>query len=169
MKHIIFFLYVNFLGVLSLVGGKAVAQVTEQRAISINTPHSSLVYEAKAGQPLRFVYYGEKISQGDVEELLKGKCPDAFPAYGKNDHGETALSLVHSDGSRVSDLVVETVSADAIVQKDTYYNLSVTLHFKTYSDNDIIETWTEVKNGEKGGVTTVPPLGQEVSVGERRA
>lgn len=151
MKHIIFFLYVNFLGVLSLVGGKAVAQVTEQRAISINTPHSSLVYEAKAGQPLRFVYYGEKISQGDVEELLKGKCPDAFPAYGKNDHGETALSVVHSDGSRVSDLVVETVSADAIVLKDTYYNLSVTLHFKTYSDNDIIETWTEVKNGEKGG------------------
>lgn len=153
MKYIIFFLYVNFLGVLSLVGGKAVAQVTEQRAISINTPHSSLVYEAKAGQPLRFVYYGEKISQGDVEELLKGKCPDAFPAYGKNDHGETALSVVHSDGSRVSDLVVETVSADAIVLKDTYYNLSVTLHFKTYSDNDIIETWTEVKNGEKGGVT----------------
>lgn len=139
------------MGVLSLVGGKAVAQVTEQRAISINTPHSSLVYEAKAGQPLRFVYYGEKISQGDVEELLKGKCPDAFPAYGKNDHGETALSVVHSDGSRVSDLVVETVSADAIVLKDTYYNLSVTLHFKTYSDNDIIETWTEVKNGEKGG------------------
>ena len=88
-----------------------------------------------------------------MEELLKGKCPDAFPTYGKNDHGETALSVVHSDGSRVSDLVVETVSADAIVLKDTYYNLSVTLHFKTYSDNDIIETWTEVKNGEKGGVT----------------
>lgn len=169
MKYIIFFLYVNFLGVLSLVGGKAVAQVTEQRAISINTPHSSLVYEAKAGQPLRFVYYGEKISQGDVEELLKGKCPDAFPAYGKNDHGETALSVVHSDGSRVSDLVVETVSADAIVLKDTYYNLSVTLHFKTYSDNDIIETWTEVKNGEKGGARQFHRWGRKYQLanGER--
>lgn len=143
---------VNFWA-LFLFGGKATAQVTEQQTASISTPHTSLVYKAEKGQPLKFVYFGERVSPNDLEELMKGKCPNAFPVYGKNDHGETALSVVHSDGSRVSDLVVEAVSADAILLKDTYYDMSVTLRFKTYPDNDVIETWAEVRNGGKETMT----------------
>jgi len=138
------------------------AQTAIAQHFTVSTPHTQLVYEAKEGQPLKFVAYelrdeslelrGENTISYQLS-AFSSKFPAAYPAYGRNDHGETAFAMIHADGSRVSDLVVASVSADAITLKDTYYNIRVTHHFKTYPDNDIIELWTEVRNDEKGSVT----------------
>lgn len=138
----------NLGALLSFCGGDALAQ-----CFRVSTPHTQLVYKATVGSPLKFVYYGESMAESDIAAIDDGKMPDAYPAYGKNDHGETAFSMIHADGSQVSDLVVESTSANAIVLKDSYYNTYVTHHFLTYPDNDIIEVWTEVKSEEKGNVT----------------
>lgn len=131
--------------------------------IKIDTGNSSLVLEANKGKKLRHVYYGGKISDNDVSGLRPalGKVYTAYPDYGMITIPETAIAMVHGDGNMTLDLVVESTSSrkedgadiTSITLKDTHYPVYVTVNYKTWQNENVMETWTEIRNNEKAPVT----------------
>ena len=74
--------------------------------ISVNTSGTSLVLNARVGQQLRFVYFGTKLSDNDIDALMfSGSRPmNAYPVYGQGEICEDALAVTHSDGNMSLDM-----------------------------------------------------------------
>ncbi len=138
----------------------AVAQVkVSGDRVSVNTSGTSLILNARSGQQLRFIYFGTRLSDKDADALLfSGSRPmNAYPVYGQGEIREDALAVTHSDGNMSLDMVVESVTTDSakdsqiacITLKDKVYDFRVKVFYKAFTDVDMIETWTEIVNGEK--------------------
>lgn len=136
----------------------AVGQLTAQN-IHLTTPHTSMVLSAPVGGELKYLYYGNRLSESDYQEVDAASVMNhmAYPAYGLNCPGESALAVVHADGNMTLELAVvevkEVVSAQAkttiIKLKDKVYPFFVDVCYKAYTDVDMIETWTEISHTEK--------------------
>ena len=131
--------------------------------VTVATPNITLVLEAENGQVPQYVYFGRHLTDGDISRLpspRNGRM-DAYPAYGLNLPAEAALALRHSDGNLSTALAISNVSTrtdgnstvTTISMKDPAYALTVDLNYRAYKDVDMIETWTEITNNEKGTVT----------------
>ena len=146
--------------------------------LHISTPNSSLLLIADEGRPLCQSYYGSRLSSEEATTAFEVERPiAAYPSYGQGiTQNETALAVRHADGNMTLDMVVDKVqreSADTkyathtqapvagngesqiirITLRDKVYPFVVDLCYKTYDDNDVIETWTEIRHQEKGSVT----------------
>ncbi|MBP3590682.1 MAG: alpha-galactosidase, partial [Muribaculaceae bacterium] len=82
------------------------------RPVHVPTATTSLVVDATEGQPLKFLYYGERLSDADVAALEASGTArhDAYPVYGMTSHRETAMSVTHPDGNMTLDMAVTGVS-----------------------------------------------------------
>ena len=127
--------------------------------VVLQTTKSTLVLEVEKGKQPQYVYYGAKLSNTDLQHLQKpvnGRM-DAYPAYGMNTPAEAAFAMRHADGNLSTELYVTDIERQGntirIVMKDPVYPTIVTLCFKPYYDEDMIETWTEINNGENKPVT----------------
>ena len=82
---------------------------------------------------------------------------NAYPAYGMNCPAEAALAMTHADGNLSTELFVSDMKKEGdetkITLKDPKYPVSVVLCYKAYFEEDMIETWTEITNGEAKSVT----------------
>ena len=144
-------------GALALCGG-ATAET-----IDIATPHTSLVLDATKGQELKQLYYGDRLTAADLANIADagGAQNTAYPVFGTTCMGETALAVRHSDGNLSLQMEVTGIdkktegkaTVTTVRMKDKAYPLYVNIHYKTYSDADVIETWTEISHEEKGTVT----------------
>lgn len=127
--------------------------------VYVSTPGNTVVISAEKGEVAKLLYFGPKLTAGEVEALqytgIEGKV--LYPGFG---HGETnnyAIAVKHADGDMTLDLRVESVKVESCKEgrllsvrtSDTVYPFHVTVFFKAYSDVDMIETWTEIENGEK--------------------
>ena len=131
--------------------------------VTVETRNISLVINVENGSSPEYVYFGPKLQAGDIDRLQKptnGRM-DAYPAYGLNLPSEAALAMRHSDGNLSTALQVTGVSTDSeahgtlttITMADPAYPVEVKLHYRAYNDVDMIETWTDITNNEKGTVT----------------
>ena len=150
----------SILPLLLLVLCAAPEQGLFARTVKIDTPNTSTVLDAKKGKKLKHLYYGKYIGDKDLESLMPalGKGVNAYPDYGLITIPETAIAVRHSDGDRTLDLVVDTVipSVDGITTirlRDAVYPFFVNVNYRTYSGEDIVETWTEILNKEEAPVT----------------
>ena len=135
------------------------AALTSSAQIRLKTPNTEMVLEANKGKNLEILYFGNHISDIDLESIWSAGIPgyDAYPAYGIWPDMETALEVTHADGNLSTQLKVESVSTmqeptatvTAIRLKDTAYPFYVTVYYRAYNDVDMIETWTEIENQEK--------------------
>ena len=124
--------------------------------VSVNTAHNSLILSAREGQAPGFLYFGAKIADADALRFAGIRSLNAYPAYGQGEVREEAIEVTHGDGNMSLDLVVEGVSTSAakdgdiacITLKDKAYDFRVKLYYKAFNDVDMIETWTEIVNGE---------------------
>lgn len=68
--------------------------------IHLSTPRTSLVLSAPAGGELKYVYYGSKLTENDCREVYNAPTMQhgAYPVYGMNCPGESALAVTHADG-----------------------------------------------------------------------
>ena len=133
------------------------------KILKLDTPSTSLVLDAEKGKALKFLYYGGLISDNDASNLRAAGSPvaDAYPAYGLDATREAALSAVHADGNMTLDLKVDSYESrkengaeiTSVKLKDAYYPFDVTVCYRTYPDEDVIESWTEISHQEKGEVT----------------
>lgn len=127
--------------------------------ICISTPNTSLVLKAQKGGELKYLYYGNKLSETDFENIEQASnCNhNAYPVYGMNCPGEVALSVKHADGNMSTQMSVvdvdtykdEQTTVTSIKLKDNAYPFYVDVYYKAYSDVDMIETWTEISHTEK--------------------
>lgn len=131
--------------------------------VSVNSKGISLVLDVENGKPAQYLYFGTKLNNLDLANLKvasNGRM-DVYPAYGLNTPAEAALAMRHSDGNLSTALVATgsevknegNTTVTTIHLKDPVYNLKVDLKYRSYNDVDMIETWTEIANGEKGTVT----------------
>lgn len=149
--------------VVLLLCGWCMTSVAGAQQVVISTPHTSLVLGAPEGGDLTWAYYGEKLSEGEAAQLQAAGVSGrkAYPVYGMETAGETALSVVHPDGNmtlqmqvdRVEQKRVGTSSVTTVVLEDKVYPFTVKVNYRTYEGLDIIETWTDLEHQEKGTVT----------------
>lgn len=127
--------------------------------ICISTPQTSLVLNAPTGGELKYLYYGSKLSETDLQNINEAKnCNHtAYPVYGMNCPSETALSVRHADGNMSTQMEIVGVDTDKDAQstlttvrlKDKVYPFYINVCYKAYTNVDMIETWTEISHSEK--------------------
>ena len=142
-----------------LIGLLGMAGSLWAQVVSVQTPNTSLVLSAPQGGTLKHLYYGTKLSDSDLKNIESAERAqwEAYPAYGMNCTHEAALSVRHADGNMSTQLAVTDVKSEQqgtatvtkISLKDKVYPFSVQVCYKSYSDADIIETWTEIEHQEK--------------------
>lgn len=141
----------------------ALSLTAHAEKVHISTPGASLLLDATEGKPLRFVYYGDALTDADIANIDAAGTPsfNAYPVYGNNPDKETAFRAVHSDGGMITEMKVTGVTKTAaddgasvttVRMADTLYPFYIDVNYRTYPDEDVIETWTEYTNKEKGNV-----------------
>ncbi|RQO74764.1 alpha-galactosidase [Pedobacter sp. KBW06] len=140
--------------------------------IPIETQNNALVLQTDTSKHLGTIYFGKKLTSSkeylQVPALYKqtpdytGVLNSAYTSSGSRNLVEPAISVTHADGNNSLDLryvshdlkqIDNNVSLLSIVLKDPVYNFSVTLYYKTYFKEDVVEQWSSIQHQEKGGVT----------------
>jgi alpha-galactosidase len=138
------------------------ALAAEGQIIRITTAHSALVLCVANDHRLYQLAYGA----ADKEVAAPGKKParetEFYPQAGDGFICEPALEVAHADGNTSTALVYaghqttnvsSEVTLTRIELKDTFYPFFVTLCFRAFGPQDVIEQWTEIRNEESGPVT----------------
>lgn len=131
--------------------------------VCISTPATTLVIDATKGAEPKFLYYGQRLSAVDLTSIKNSGTPNyaVYPVYGLYCAQEPALAVRHADGNMTLQMEVTGVSerqenkakVTVISMKDKVYPFTVSICYRAYNDVDVIETWTEIKNGERKTVT----------------
>ncbi|MBQ1587641.1 MAG: alpha-galactosidase, partial [Prevotella sp.] len=147
------------IGIVSLLS--ATMAMAEQ--VVVQTKNITLVLDVNNGKQPTYVYFGSKLNANELGHLqypTNGRM-EVYPAHGLNTPAEDALAMRHIDGNMSTALVAtgveNTEEAHATVTtihtKDVVYPINVDIKYRAYKDVDMIETWTEITNNEKGTVT----------------
>ncbi len=140
--------------------------------IPVETAHTTLLLETDSIQRLLITYFGAKL-QNESEYLLvdnqmnqkdvnAGVFNHAYTPSGTWCLVEPALQITHSDGNLSTELyyvshktekVDNNVKVISVLLKDNVYNTEITLYYKVYYNEDVIEQWSAIKNREKGTIT----------------
>ena len=148
-----------------LMSGLVFALPLKAEIVNLSTPSTSLILDAEKGGPFRFLYYGDKISASDIANLASAGTANrnAYPVYGNYPQGEAALSVTHPDGNMTLDMEVADIKTSAneadgstvttVSMRDKSYPISLDINYRTWPEEDVIETWVDIKNNGKGTVT----------------
>ena len=129
------------------------------RQVVIQTRNTTMVLDVETGRQPQYVYYGAKLTDYDLQHLqgARGGRMDAYPAYGMNCPAEAAVAMTHADGNMSTELFASDVTTQGAVTQitltDPKYPVQVVLCYQARFDEDMIETWTEIKNGEAKPIT----------------
>ena len=129
------------------------------RQVVIQTRNTTMVLDVETGRQPQYVYYGAKLTDYDLQHLqgARGGRMDAYPAYGMNCPAEAAVAMAHADGNMSTELFASDVTTQGAVTQitltDPKYPVQVVLCYQARFDEDMIETWTEIKNGEVKPIT----------------
>ena len=144
----------RFYYILCLLMASAVAY---SEVLKLETPHNQLVLQANQGQPLKLLYYGEKLWSNETinDQMVKDL---ALPTFGDIDHIHLpALLVQHADGDQSLQLRVQSVEHTSAANyqlsiinlKDVLQPFTVRLFYRAWRNTDIIETWYEISHAEK--------------------
>jgi alpha-galactosidase len=140
--------------------------------IPIETRQNALVLQTDKDSHLGISYFGKKLSQSAEYTSIptqmrqddgnSGTYNSAYTPAGTWNISEPALQLTHGDGNKSLDLVYlshkitkenDNISLTSIVLKDPVYPVEVTLFYKTYFEENVVEQWSVIKSDEKNPVT----------------
>ncbi len=151
------------LALLILVPGLLAQKVV----IPISTNNSTLLLETDRDNGLRTVYFGRALRDADEYELVSGRYQyfdnnggiynSAYTPAGTWNVSEPAIQVVHGDGNMSLDLkyvshtvepMGEHVTLTRILLEDGLYPFSVTLCYKVWEEENVIEQWAEIAHKE---------------------
>jgi len=157
-----------FIGVYLLPAAVVNAQAVY---IPIETQNNAMVLEANQNKDLNIIYFGKKLLNAGEYKMVPdvyrqsndytGILNAAYTPSGSRNLFEPAITVTHADGNNSLDLRYvdyktekqdNDVSLARVILKDPVYDFEVTLYYKTYYKQDIVETWSEIKHREKGNV-----------------
>ena len=140
-------------------------------SIPIETRNTAMVLEANGNKDLRIIYFGKKLNDANEYKLVPGVyrqsedysgiANSAYTPSGSRNLFEPAITVTHADGNNSLDLRYEgnkveklndDVAITSVTLKDPVYDFEVTLFYKTYFNEDVVEQWSEIKHKEKGNV-----------------
>lgn len=146
-------------------------KVSAQQQLVVETSSNALVLQQDTARHMHMVYLGKKLNNNKSYTQIQsqyqqgtdysGSLDAAYTAAGTTNLAEPAITVVHADGNRSLDLryvshKLERID-DNIVQlsvelQDPVYAFRVTLYYKAYVKEDVIEQWTSISHKEKGSV-----------------
>ncbi|AVF49612.1 alpha-galactosidase [Elizabethkingia anophelis] len=129
--------------------------------ILISTQNTALVYTANAKKQLTQLYLGQSLTNISDYPLKKPNNLPAIITQGSGPVREPSLGVLHADNNPSLELqyINHNTKTEGNIQitqiqlKDPQYPFYVTLHFKAYKNENVIEQWTEIKHQEKKAVT----------------
>ena len=131
--------------------------------VEVKTPKTVMILHADEGSDLRMDYYGEQVA--DLRQLREAGAAfnyPAMPAFGCVDQTHLyALQVEHVEGDLNLELKVtgyqQSTEGNAVVHtftmEDKLQPVTVKVCYKAWQNVDMIETWTEITNGEKKSIT----------------
>jgi len=142
-----------------------------QIIIPVETANNVLVLEIDKKQDVHSLYLGRKLHDtGDYQHMVRNyPATDDYTALfdaayapaGGRGLIEPAVSVTHADGNPSLDLRyvshhIERPAPDvallSIKLKDPVYDVEVTLYYKSYYKQDVIEQWSSIVHHEKGNI-----------------
>lgn len=129
--------------------------------IIISTNNTALVYTLNHKKQLTQLYFGKALQNANEYNL---KSPNNLPAIitaGAGPVREPAFGVTHADHNPSLELVYVNhqttqngdIQETKIELKDPAYPFYITLYFKAYQKENVIEQWAVVKHQEKAAVT----------------
>lgn len=139
--------------------------------IPIETAEHAIVLQTDALQVLHTVYFGRPLNNADeysqtasgsyFNDDNAGIYNAAYTPSGTWNLSEPAIQVVHADGNRSLELKylrheVKPLDANTVlttvVLKDPQYAFQVSLFYKAWKKENVIEQWVEIQHNEKGPV-----------------
>lgn len=162
MKKVLITLILVFL----LQGLKA-----QEVTIPVLTDNSALLLQTDRENSLRTIYFGKPLSNENEYALVSGTYQyynsnagiynAAYTPAGTWNIAEPAIQVVHGDGNSSLDLkyvshkqdqLDDNTTLTSIVLKDNVYPFRVTLFYKCWKHENVIEQWTEIEHEESAPV-----------------
>lgn len=151
---------------LLLIAGKTRAQ---DSLILLETKKTALVLQADAQKRLHNTYLGIKLANRSDYAALAGRpgsdytgtYSSAYTSSGSRNLLEPAITVTHADGNQSLDLqyVSHTITKPSpdielltVSLKDPVYPVEVTLYYKAYYDENVIEQWSTIAHREKSDI-----------------
>lgn len=125
--------------------------------IIISTQNTALVYTTNTENQLSQLYFGPVLKSTADYSMIRASSLPAITTQGTTTVREPALGVLHADKNPSLELQYlnhtakneENIQSTEIQLKDPQYPFYVTLHFKAYRNENVIEQWTEIKHQEK--------------------
>jgi alpha-galactosidase len=157
MNKLVLYIY------LALFFGGAVASAqTGKVIITITTKNISVVLKVGANNRVYQAYLGKRFLNQADNDLIPNNKHEAYITGGMEDLLQPAIRLIHSNGNPSLELryvnhttknLDQNISETNILLQDPKYPVQVILHYQAFNKEDIIKSWTEIKNDEKGEIT----------------
>lgn len=155
--------WVILVWILTSLNMSTLAQKNE--TIRVSTSATDLILKTASNGRLYQAYLGTKLKhENDLSALAWNQnraAWEVYPVSGTEDYFEPALAVEHNDHNMTSFLyyqshsqtpVDDNVLHTAIILKDEAYPLTVTIHYLSYNDENVIKTWSEIEHQEKKAI-----------------
>ena len=149
------------------------AATDNEKTIRISTDNIDLVLKVAPNGRLYQTYLGEKLlHDADLDNLewyqhaasdgsVSQRGWEVYSTSGNEYFFEPALGITHADGNMTTYLYytgsttsnVDGGTLTRINLRDNRYPVDVTLNYVSYSKENVIKTWSEIKHSEKKPVT----------------
>jgi alpha-galactosidase len=145
--------------------------VKSQTIIPIETKDNAVVLQVDSAKNVSLIYLGHKLcNSAEYKEVsgvyrqsedYTGVLNAAYTPAGSRNLVEPAIQVTHADGNNSLDLryvshnikdLGNQVSLLTVLLKDPVYNFNVTLYYKSYFKENVVEQWSSIKHSEKGNV-----------------
>ena len=139
--------------------------------IPIETKNTAVVLQTDKDKNLLMVYLGTKLKSAEEYAYIpsmysrgddySGIINSVYTPSGSRNLVEPAITVTHADGNTSLDLKYvshlqtkedNNISLITIKLADPAFPFDVTLYFKCYYNEDVIEQWSVIKHMEKGNV-----------------
>ena len=132
---------------------------TEDNMLLLQTDNTNRLRTVYFGKPLENANEYAAVSAGyNYDEFNSGIYNSSYTPSGTWNLSEPAIQVKHADGnpslelkyvSHEIDKIDANISVTTVFLKDPVYPFEVTLFYKVWAKENIIEQWTEIKHKEK--------------------
>lgn len=139
-----------------------IIQLSAQKTapIIISTQNTALVYTLDAKNQLSQLYFGQSMKNTSDYALKKPNNLPALVTEGTGAVREPSFGVLHADNNPSLELqyIKHITKSEGNVQtteiqlKDPQYDFYVSLNFKAYQNENVIEQWAEIRHHEKKAV-----------------
>jgi alpha-galactosidase len=148
-----------------------ITNLSAQIMIPVETSNMAMVLEVGKNYDLNIIYFGKRLNNANEYALVPDQYAQpedythslnsAYTPAGSRNLAEPAIAVTHTDGNNSLDLkyvsrsvkkISEDISLLTVLLKDPVYDFEVSLFYKSYFKEDVVEQWSLIEHHEKGNV-----------------